>query len=72
MRSANSNELASYIKCIKDQHMHFNVTDAIFLPYGHQLVAATHVAIFRVISLRTRNYNLSGSPYSIKNCVMSA
>ena len=55
MRLANSNELVSCIKCIKDQHMHFNVTDAIFLPYGHQLVAATHVTIFRLISLRTRS-----------------
>jgi len=26
--------------------MHFNIPDAFFLPYGYQLVSATHVAIF--------------------------
>jgi len=35
--------------------MHFKVTDAILSPYGHQLVSAIHVAVFRVISLRTRS-----------------
>jgi len=53
--------------------MHFNVTDAILSPYGHQLVSATHVAIFRVISFRTRsNNNVSGSLHNIKNHIMSA
>jgi len=34
--------------------MHCNFTDVLLLYYGHQHVSATHVAIFRVISLRTR------------------
>jgi len=33
--------------------MHFNYIDILLMYYGHQHVSATHVAIFRVISLRT-------------------
>jgi len=39
---------------IKDQQMHFNFIEVLLLYCGHQHVSATHVAISRVISLRTR------------------
>jgi len=42
------------IKSIEGQQMHFNFIDVILLYYGHQHVSAIHVAIFRVISWRTR------------------
>jgi len=42
------------MKYIKGQQMHFNGTDVLLLYYGHQHVSASHVAIFKVISLRTR------------------
>jgi len=34
--------------------MHFNFIDVLLLYYGHHYVSAIQVAIFRVISLRTR------------------
>jgi len=34
--------------------MHLNVIDVLSLYYSHQHASATHVAIFRVISLRIR------------------
>jgi hypothetical protein len=42
------------IKLVKDQHMSFNFIDVILLYYGRCQVSAIHVAIFRVISWRTR------------------
>ena len=42
------------IKYIKDQQMHLNFNDVPVLYYGHQNVSAIHMAIFRMISLRTR------------------
>jgi len=42
------------IEYIKVQQMHFNYIDILLMYYGCQHVLATHVAIFRVISLRTR------------------
>jgi len=33
--------------------MHVNFIDVLLLPYGHQHVSASHMVIFRVISLRT-------------------
>jgi len=40
-------------RCVKSQQMHFNFIDVILLYYGHRYVSASHVAIFRAISLRT-------------------
>jgi len=34
--------------------MHLNFTDVLLLYCGHQHASATQVAIFRVVSLRTR------------------
>jgi hypothetical protein len=48
------NALIRCIKYIKDQQTHFNFNDVLLLYYGHQHVLAIHVAIFRVISWRTR------------------
>jgi hypothetical protein len=42
------------IKSIEDQQMPFNFIDVILLYYGHHHVSAIRVAIFRVISWRTR------------------
>jgi hypothetical protein len=42
------------IKYIKDQQMHFNYIGIVLLYYGYLHVLATFVAIFMVISLRTR------------------
>ena len=46
--------LIGHIKYIEDQQMHFNFIDVFSLYYGVQHVSATHAAIFRLISLRTR------------------
>jgi len=42
------------IKCIKDKLIQFNFNDVFVLYYGHRHVSTTHVAILRVVSLRTR------------------
>ena len=42
------------LKCIKDQQINLNFIDVLLLYYGRQHVSATHVATFKVISLRTR------------------
>jgi len=34
--------------------MHFHFIDVLLLYYGHKHVSASHVTVFRVISLRTR------------------
>ena len=39
---------------VKGQHMHLNCADVLLLYCGQQHVSASHVAFFRVISLRTR------------------
>jgi hypothetical protein len=41
-------------KCIKDQQIHCYFINVLLLYYGHQHVSASHVAIFKVISLKTR------------------
>jgi len=46
--------LFRYIKCIQGQQMHINFIDVLLLYCSHQHVSTIHVAIFRVISLRTR------------------
>ena len=52
--TALSKEVCECIKCTKDQQKHFNFIDVLLSYYGHQHVSASHVAIFRAISLRTR------------------
>jgi len=42
------------IKCIKHQQMHFNFVDVTLLYFGQHHVSATHVTMYRVISLKTR------------------
>ena len=42
------------ITCIKHQQMQYNLNDVLLLYYSHQHISATHVAIFRVISLSKR------------------
>ena len=42
------------IKCINDQQIHFNIIDVLLLPYYHQHVLSSNLAIFRIISLITR------------------
>ena len=44
----------SCMKYVKHQQMHFNFIDLLLLYCGYQHVSATHVVIWRVISLRTR------------------
>jgi len=46
--------LIIYITCIKQQQIQYNFIDVLLLYYSNQHISATHVAIFRVISLRKR------------------